>query len=131
MDLREKKIQQVAKFMADMQFFHTDQIVWLDETGSDRRDQIRKYEYSLRGEHPVYHRQLHRGNRISANTAMSTDCIIALKLFQGTLNSDRYLDFRRGTLIREMQPFNGLSPQSVLVLDNCSVHHVSGAIDLL
>lgn len=62
---------------------------------------------------------------------MSTDGIIALELFQGTLNGDRYLDFLRGTLIPEMQPFNGLSPQSVLVLDNCSVHHVSDAIDLL
>ena len=112
-------------------FFHTDQIVWLDETGCDRRDQIRKYGYSLRGERPVYHRLFHRGSRISAITAMSTDGIIALELFQGTLNGDRYLDFLRGTLIPEMQPFNGLSPQSVLVLDNCSVHHISGAIDLL
>ena len=33
--------------------------------------------------------------------------------------------------IPEMQPFDGSSPQSVLVLDNCSVHHVSGATDLL
>ena len=135
-----KKIQQVAlqrsaiaraKFMADMQFFHIDQIVWLDETGCDRRDQIRKYGYSLRGERPVYHRLLHRGNRISATTAMSTDGIVALELFQGTLNGDRYLNFLRGTLIPEMQPFDGSSPQSVLVLDNCSVHHVSGATDLL
>ena len=63
--LTRKKIQQVAlqrsaitraKFMADMQFFHTNQIVWLDETGCDRRDQIRKYGYSLRGERPVCHR---------------------------------------------------------------------------
>lgn len=30
-----------------------------------------------------------------------------------------------------MQPFEGTSPKSVLVLDNCSVHHFSGAIDLL
>ena len=30
-----------------------------------------------------------------------------------------------------MQPFDRSSPQSVLVLDNCSVHHVSGATDLL
>ena len=135
-----KKNQQVAlqrsalsraKFMADMQFFRTDQIVWLDETEWDKRDQIRKYGYSLRGERPVYHRLLHRGNRISAIIAMCTDGIIALELFQGTLNGDRFLDFLRGSLIPEMQPFDGLSPQSVLVLDNCSVHHVSTAIDLL
>ena len=62
---------------------------------------------------------------------MSTNGIVALELLQGTLNGDLYLNFLRGTLIPEMQPFDGSSPQSVLVLDNCSVHHVSGATDLL
>ncbi len=60
---------------------------------------------------------------------MSTEGIIAVKLFQETLNSDRY-HFLRGTLIPEMQLFDG-SSQIVLVLDNCSIHHISGAIDLL
>ena len=92
-----------------------------------RRDHFRKYGYSLRGECPVYHRFLHRGNRISAITAMCTDGVIALELFQG---GDRYLDFLRGCLIPEIAPFDGLSPQSVLVLDNCSVH-VDSAVDLL
>ena len=114
-----------------MQIFHTDQIVWLDETGCDRHDQIRKYGYSLRGERPVYHRFLHRGNRVAAITAMCTDRIIATELFHGTLNGDRFLDFLRGGLIPEMLPFDGSSPRSVLVLDNCSVHHVSSALEVL
>ena len=86
--LTRKKIQQVAlqrsvvtraKFMADMQFFHTNQIVWLDETGCDRRDQIQKHGYNLRGKRLVY-RWLHRGNRISALIAMCTDGMLATEL---------------------------------------------------
>ena len=82
----------------------------------------------------MYHRFLHRGNRVSAITAMCTDGIIATdsaELFHGTLNGDRLLDFLRGGLIPEMLPFDGSSPRSVLVLDNCSVHHVSSALEAL
>ena len=138
--LTRKKIQQVAlqrsaitraKFMADMQFFYTNQLVWLDETGCDRRDHIRKHGYSLRGERPVYHRFLHRGNRVSTITAMCTDGILATEVFYGTLNGERFLDYLRGSLIPEMLPFDGISALSVLVLDNCSVHHVSSALELL
>ena len=76
--------------MADMQFFHTNQLVWLDETGCDQRDHVRKHGYSLRGERPVYHRFLHRGNRVSAITAMCTDGILATEVFYGTLNGERF-----------------------------------------
>ena len=48
--LTRKKIQQVASqrngifrgdFMAEMQFFNVDQLVWLDETGCNNRDHIK------------------------------------------------------------------------------------------
>ena len=29
--------------------FHPDMLIWIDETGSDRRNSIQKYGYSLRG----------------------------------------------------------------------------------
>ena len=59
-----KKIQQVAlqrsvehsgKFFAEIQFYNPNQFVWVDETGSDRRDQMRKFGYSLKSESPVCH----------------------------------------------------------------------------
>ena len=43
----------------------------------------------------------------------------------GTVNGDRFYDFLKGTLIPMMQPFYGLNSHSVLIMDNCSVHHVS------
>jgi hypothetical protein len=92
--MTRKKIQQVAlqrssiyraDFIEEMEFFSVHQLVWLDETGCDKRDHMRKMGYDLRGERPVCRRLLHRGQRISAITAMCTDGVIALDLQEGTL----------------------------------------------
>ena len=62
-----KKIRQVAKqrcdalrgaFMAQTFLLKREMFVWVDETGTDKRDQLRKYGYALRGVTPVYHRFL-------------------------------------------------------------------------
>ena len=56
--ITRKKIRQVAKqrceclrgaFMSQMFLFDRQQIVWVDETGTDGRDHLRKYGYALRG----------------------------------------------------------------------------------
>ena len=102
-----KKIQQVARqrsiilraeFMARMQSYNRNLLVWVDETGSDRRDIIRKYGYAIRGQYPVCHRLLERGPRVSAIAVMSRDGIIALDLHKGSVNGDVFLDFVRGSL---------------------------------
>ena len=41
----EKRVQ----YMADVSVFNPDMLIWIDETGSDRRNSIRRYGYSLRG----------------------------------------------------------------------------------
>jgi len=40
------------------------QFVWVDETGCDKRDHIRKYGYSFRRIPPVSQRLLVRGERV-------------------------------------------------------------------
>ena len=35
------------------------------------------------------------------------------------------------SLIPNMMPFNGTNPHSVIIMDNCSVHHVSEVKSLL
>ena len=123
-------IQQIAlqrntgyrgQFMAEVQYHRTDQFIWIDETGSDRKDHIRKSGCALRGERPVYHRILHRGKRIAA---MASDGIVAVELLKGTVNGEIFCDFVRGSLIPEMQPFDGQNSRSIAILDNCSIHHV-------
>ena len=95
--------------------------MWVDETGADRRDQIRKFGYALKGLTPVYHRPLVRGTRVSSITGMCSEGIVDYKLTDSTVNADRFFDFVRRQLIPNMQPFPG--NQSIIIMDNCTVHH--------
>lgn len=135
-----KKIQQVAlqrsiefrgDFMAEMQFFSIDQIVWLDETGCDKRDHIRRFGYAMRGEYPACHRFIQRGRRVSAVAAMCSEGVIAVELIEGTFNGDKFVEFVTGTLVPQMHQFDGTSSRSVLVMDNCAIHHIAKAQEIL
>ena len=136
--ITRKKIRQVAQqrcyllqgtFIAHVLNFNVDMFVWLDETGTDKRDQFRKYGYALRGVTPTYHRLLSRGVRINAIACMSVDGMISLELVKGSVNGDIFFDFLRGSLIPNMQHFP--NPHSVLIMDNCSIHHTERVTDLL
>ena len=135
-----KKIRQVAlqrceslrgAFMAQCLLFKRDTFVWVDETGSDRRNCVRKFGYALKGTRAVYQRHLSRGLRVNALAAMSSTGIMATQLTTGSVNGEFFFDFLRGTLIPLMKPFDGQSSHSVLVMDNCSVHHIQEVSDLL
>ena len=110
--------------MAHCSLFSRDKFVWLDETGSDGRDHIRRYGYAIRGMRPVTHRFLSRGKRINAIAAISQEGVVATELVSGSVNRVIFFDFVRSVLIQEMIPFDGVNPRSILIMDNCSVHHV-------
>ena len=115
-------------FMSEVLLFRKELFVWVDESGCDKRDQIRRYGYALRGERPVYHRFLDRGKHVSAITAITSEGILALELTPGTVDACKFFYFLRGKLIPEMRPFDG---QSILIVDNCAIHHVQAVKDLL
>lgn len=133
--LTRKKVRQVAlqrsdslrgAFIAQVLMYKRDLFVWVDETGCDRRNSIRKFGYAIRGETPICHRIFVRGQRISAVAAISTEGLVAMDLkSSGTVASDFFYDFIRGSLIPQMNPFDGSSPKSIVIMDNCSIHHVS------
>ena len=77
----------------------------------------------------MYHHFLVRGTRISAVTAMCTEGVVDYHLTTGTVNSHSFFDFVRGQLVPNMQPFPG--DRSVLIMDNCSVHHSEEVKDLV
>lgn len=99
--------------------------------GCDRRDCARKMGYAMRGERPVCSRVLSRGRRVSALAAMCSEGIIATELYEGTCDGDRFLNFIIGILIPVMLQFDGSSPRSVLIMDNCTVHHVAPVLQTL
>ena len=116
--------------MAEVHLYNTAQYVWVDETGCNNKDHIRKFGYAMKGDYPVCHRIFHRGQRISAIAAMTLNGILAVDLKKGSVGGDVFFDFVRGFLIPNMVPFDGDSPNSIVILDNCSIHHVRPVIDL-
>ncbi len=105
-------------------------LAFLDETGCDRRDLLRKYGYSFRGVPAVCHQIFARGQRINAIAAIGVDGLVAYELHTTSVNSEVFTDFVRGILIPELTPFDGESPRSVFVMDNLSVHHVEAVREI-
>ena len=54
-----------AEYIAEISAFHPDMLVFIDETGSERRNSIRQYGYGLRGITPVLYQLSVYGKRIS------------------------------------------------------------------
>lgn len=106
-------------------------LLWIDESGCDRRDSIRKYGYGIRGSPPTTHILLTRGKLYSAIPIMSREGIHDVCLYEGTVNGGRFQEFIRNCLLPILLPFNGINPLSVVIMDNASIHHVDGVKDLI
>ena len=92
---------------------------------------MRKWGYSLRGIQPRDHRILARGKQYSAIPIMSLEGIHDVYLAEGSVNGERFQEFIETTIFPVLQPFNWVNPHSVVILDNASIHHVQGVIDLI
>ena len=84
----QQSVDQRVIFMADISMFEPEMIVWLDETGSDRRNSIRAYGYGLRGLTPVTHKLQVWGKRITAIGVMSMRGIEDAYIYEGSVNGD-------------------------------------------
>ena len=74
-------------------------LVFLDKTGCDRRNSLRKYGYSLRGKPAVSKKLLVHGERVFAVAFMSVNGILDLKVVSGNVNGDIYTDFVEEVLL--------------------------------
>ena len=106
-------------------------LVWIDETGCDQRNTRRRYGYSIRGTPPCDHRLLVRGTRYSAIPMMSVQGIHGVQVVEGTVNGECFEHFIESTVLLIINPFDGNNPLSVVIMDNCSIHHVDYVIDLI
>ena len=114
-----------------MSLYTADMIVFLDETGTDRRDSIAAKGYSLWGKPARKQTLLARGEHISAICTISVDGILACKLVRGGVNEERFIEFVENSLRPSLMPFNGQNPNSIVVMDNCSIHHVDKVTELI
>ena len=125
--LTRKNVRQVAlqrshslrgAFIAQVLMYKRDIFVWVDETGCDTQNSIRKFGYSIRREHQYAIESL---SEVSAIVGL-----VGLDLkTSGTIDLNFFYNFLGGSWIPQMNPFDGSSPESIVVMDNCSVHHLS------
>lgn len=120
-----------ARFMAEVSLYEPGMLVWLDESGCDRRNSIRKFGYSIRGIRPSKRRLLIRGIRYSAIPIMTVYGLFDVFLAEGSINGDRFAQFTETYLVPFLMPFNGTNPFSVVIMDNASIHHVSDVVALI
>ena len=119
------------KFAVDISLYSTDMYVFIDETGADQRNTLRKYGYNLRGKPATRESLLVRGERVSAIACMSLNGILDVKTHKERSTGDIFYEFIHSHLIPHLCPFDGFSPHSVVILDNCSVHHCQEVIGSL
>uniref|UniRef100_A0A1X7UMQ1 Tc1-like transposase DDE domain-containing protein n=1 Tax=Amphimedon queenslandica TaxID=400682 RepID=A0A1X7UMQ1_AMPQE len=70
-----------------------------------------------------------KGTHVSLIVAMNSEGLLGYELLSGTTNGDTFFDFVRGTLITNMQQFPAVN--FILILGNCSIHHVQQEKDLM
>ena len=111
------------KYTSEVSAYSKDMLVFVDETGADQRNTIRKYGYSVRGKPIRNHKLLVRGERVSAIACISTSGLLDVKVVQGTSDGDTFYDFVAKCLLQNLLPYNGINKHSVVIMDNCSIHH--------
>ena len=71
------------------------------------------------------------GTRYSAIAAMTVKGVQDVVLAEGTMDGERFVDYIESSILPILQPFNGINHNSIVVMDNASIHHVPEVVDLI
>ncbi|KAI2791665.1 hypothetical protein POX_c04532 [Penicillium oxalicum] len=112
-DLRELYLHNLS----DFQSYH---LVYVDESGCDKRIGFRRTGWSPLGVAPVQVSQFHRDERYQILPAYAQDGIVLSRVFRGATDATLFEDFV-DELLRHCGRWP--EPKSVLVMDNASFHH--------
>ena len=72
-----------------------------------------------------------RGERVSTIACMSAEGILDVKTLKGTSDGDTFYDFVQSYLLPHLMASDGKNPHSVVVLDNCLIHHIIEVTSIL
>lgn len=120
--------------------FPLDHYVWLDESAVDELTCQRRRGWARRGVRPVVRHTFIRGTRYSVLPALWAGGVFALDIFEGSVNKERFIRFLRDQVVstfceyaafestqhmRAQVPHLNVfpAPRSVVVMDNCAIHH--------
>jgi len=120
-----------SKFVEDCSLYNRDMLVFLDESGCNRRHAMRRFGYALKGQRARDVRLLCRGRRISAIAMITAHGLLDVHCTTDSVDEEVFCDAIERKLLPHLMPFDGINPQSVVVLDNCSIHHTRRATELI
>jgi len=75
------------------------QLVFVHEAGVDDQTNLCRYGWALLGQACVCHTSFLRGRKYSILPALSVDGIVALDIFEGSVNREHFLTFLRNHLV--------------------------------
>lgn len=124
-----KKAQQKAKeqnpelrdfYQHKISEFRSYHLVFVDESGCDKRVGYRRSGWSPSGVTPVQVSKFHRGERYQILPAYTQDGVLLSRIFTGSTDAKFFESF-----IEQLLQHCGRwpEPKSVLVMDNASFHH--------
>jgi hypothetical protein len=116
-------------------------LVFVDECAINQMNTYRQFGWAQKGQRAQTLSRFVRGtrfvqspllfffwqfqSRFSILPALTLDGIICSSIELGAFNGDTFLDFIT-ELLQEMNPYPAV--RSVLVMDNCSIHHIDGVV---
>lgn len=112
-DLRDFYLHNLSNFKS----YH---LVFVDESGCDKRIGFRRTGWSPLGVAPVQVAKFRGDCRYQILPAYSQEGVLLSRVFQGTTDSAMYEDYIE-QLLQHCEPFP--KPRSVLVMDNAFFHH--------
>jgi transposase len=114
-DLRDFYLHNFSEFRS----YH---LVYVDESGCDKRVGFRRTGWSPLGVRPMQITRFYRGNRYQILPAYTQESVLLSRVFQGTTDSNVYEDFIE-QLLHHCGRWSEREPNSVLIMDNASIHH--------
>jgi transposase len=125
----KKVARQIAKernadlrdfYLHNLSSFHSYHLVFVDESGCDKRVGFRRTGWAPLGVTPAQVSQFYRGQRYQILPAYAQDGVILSRVFQGSTNASLFEDFI-AQLLEHCSRWP--DPKSMLVMNNASFHH--------
>ena len=128
---RQRDDYERAVYAAEMSVYNPEMLIFLDKTGFDKRNVLRRYAYSFRGKPARSHKLLVRGEHLNAIAFMSIFGIIDCHIECGSVDGDQFYMCVQKYLLPHLMTFNGANPHSVVVMNNASIHHVNEVLEMI
>ncbi|KIM48494.1 hypothetical protein M413DRAFT_61282 [Hebeloma cylindrosporum] len=106
-----------------------DEFVFVNEMSKNNHTTACRYGRSMAGECANFVDNFVQGDRYSMVAAITTSGYVSARVVLGSFNTVEFCDFITDQVILEMNPYP--RNQSILVMDNCHIHHNAELVDIV